>query len=260
MKKCFLFVLVLYLYPVYGQMDYYEKVAKEILKNESFKIQYVFEGEIIKIEIYGGDTSGKHFTASDMIWDINRQCSTYRMRNDGPVAYSIATIKIDRLYKGIGIKDTIKIITTDKSGWFDIRIIDKDTQVNYSRVLPECVLPSFNNIFFEQGRVGDKAVFFAYDQHFSFVGTQVKTISSIGFISMHLPNRSANEGYNLVFAHNSGPLAHIGKPNYFFSREEMNCFLRRLPIRKLEFTSTALSEETRNRRKNKRKFKMKYGQ
>ena len=241
-------------------MDYYEKAAKEILKNESSKIQYVFEGEIIKIEIYGGDTSGKRFTTSDMIWDINRQCSTYRLRNNGPVAYSIATIKIDRLYKGAGIKDTIKIVTTDKAGWFDIRIIDKDTQVNYSRVLPECVLPSFNNIFFGQSQKGDKAIFFAYDHHFSFVGTQVKTISSIGFISMHLPNRSANEGYNLVLASNSGPLAHLGKTSYFFSRKEMNCFLRRLPIRKLKFTSTASSGETRNGRKNKRKFKKKYAQ
>lgn len=243
-------ITLFYIVKVSAQHD--SALAASLIADELSKIQYSFEGEIIKAEIYAGDYDGSKLGSSDIIYSSQIGGYTYRQLADGssPICYSIATVRVCQVYKGIGLTDTIKMVTTSRSVVFTISFTGADTSIKYFYGLN----PSDSkNFFIRPDKVGLKSVFFAYNHTYSAISSQIKMPSLIGTIDLHsfnyIPNSTTNP-YARIFAHSTGPLyfAHA----LFYSRQELWDSLENMPILNLNVhgSNTCLTPSSPNQKKN----------
>ncbi len=243
-------MILLFHFKISAQLD--SAYAAALITTELTKIQYTFEGEVIKAEMYAGDYDGSKLRGSDIIYSSQIGGYTYRQLSDGssPICYSIATVKVCQVYKGIGITDTVKIVTTSRSVVFAISFSGADTSINYFYGID----PSDSkNFFIRSDKVGLKSVFFAYNHSYKAISSQIKMPSLIGTIDIHSfnynPNSTTNP-YARIFAHSTGPLyfAHA----LFYSRQELWDSLENIPMLGLNVHSTnvCLPPSGPNQKKN----------
>ena len=74
--------------------DYIQKI-----KDELQEIPYIIEGEVVKVELYGGDDEGNRLSDEYLKWEGGIGY-WYQSNGKRAIGYSKATIKICKIYKG----------------------------------------------------------------------------------------------------------------------------------------------------------------
>ncbi len=202
--------------------------AAALITAEAVKIQYVFEGTIIKVEQYAGNELGNRLPKTDIIPNPNTQAYTYRNLSTGgsPICYSIATIRICQMYKGTLTSDTVKLVSAYRSTMYTIEINGTDTTIDFNQVQNKSRLFRFN-----KGMEGFKMIFFTYNHTFSGISNAIKTCSRIGDINFNTKLFNPNSPFDRdkIFARGTGLLYYNNK-HLFYSRQEVYNFLDSLPI------------------------------
>jgi hypothetical protein len=232
MKKITL-TLVLAIYglfspKLYAQLD--STLVASLVTTELTRIQYVFEGIVVDVDMYAGDDQGNRYTSDDVIWNDRTGGYTYKRGR----CWSIATVVVCQKYKDDGsIGDTIRILTESNGGvQFDITY-DSIGNVIEDVSYFDGPYDAIQHEFFRRGQVGSKQIFFAFDHTYSGVLPQIKILSIIGGIDLHIwgdPYSSLD--YDTIFAKSLGVFAFSKR--LFASREEMYEFLEEIPILNLD--------------------------
>lgn len=204
--------------------------AAALITAEAVKIQYVFEGTIIRIEQYAGNEVGNRLPKTDIIPNPLME-GYYKYRNlstgGSPICYSIATVRICQMYKGTLTADTVKLVSAHARTNYYIQINGTDTNIQYDQVHG---IHGDYVLRFKKGMEGYKNVFFTYNHTFTGISNAIKTCSKIGGIVFNtkLYNPNSTIERERIFAHGNG-LFTFGK-HYFYSRQEVYNFLDSLPI------------------------------
>ena len=96
-------------------------------------VPYIFEGVIEKVEIFAGDKSGNKLPNSAARWE-NGIAYFYQPDGSEAIGYSLATIKLCKIYKGSDIEseDKVCILTTSQEMQVFQQIYNGDTILNYT--------------------------------------------------------------------------------------------------------------------------------
>lgn len=142
----------------------------EQLNQEITNIPYVFQGEIVDVEIYPGDNEGNRLTDENLVYEKNGEAYYVQPDGSGAVGYSIATIQICQVYKGNTLlsKESVQIVTSSRylNFWKTVdgklRYVDN---INSVRVMYKdgCRNPenSGHNVW-KPNHIGQKYVFFSH--------------------------------------------------------------------------------------------------
>lgn len=235
MKKITLIIAAVFIAMIKLSAQIDSAFAAGLITTEAMKIQYVFEGQVVKAEMYAGDLEGHRLHRSDMVYDASAGGISYAKLSDGgsPVCYSIATIRVCQVYKGVGITDTIKILTANRAVQFSVKVSGSDTTINY------IFMPNGfeGKTFIKSGMVGFSAIFFAYNHTYLGVSSSIKILSTIGNIDFHTKryNPSSYDPADRVFASSTGALFYAHAK--FYSREELYDSLANMPLLGLNVSS-----------------------
>jgi hypothetical protein len=208
-------------------------LAVELITAEVTKIQYVFEGTIIKIELYPGDEEGNRIDTTIRIWQSKFGAFGYPNLSNGkrPYVYSIATIRVCQVYKGgENVYDTMKVITREDNVYISLEPDSNSNLVpKYNWGIPSRDL-IFRDQFYKPEREGERQIFFAFNHSYIGVSTNIKILSAIGEINFWLyrydPYSEIEADH--IFASSGGPLFYVH--NFFYSREEIYDFLEEIPL------------------------------
>lgn len=125
--------LLFFLFLLSGGLYSQSMNCVDAINSNIKKIPYVFEGEVVSVEIFAGDDRGNKLPRSSAKW-VGEMAHFYDSTGKKAQGYSMATIKICKVYKGKFKKGTETIKVLAKSG--GLRSIylhksGKDTILNY---------------------------------------------------------------------------------------------------------------------------------
>lgn len=263
MKKiAILLVVILAVYSSMAQITDSSSAARYI-KVELTKIQYVFDGEIINVDLYAGDSAGNRLDTTTIVWNNSLRQYEFPKLIDGggPYGYSIATVKVCQVYKGgKSVNDTMRILTRNRYTYFAWGYNTSGNLIRIRHVFHnDMCFGSVREAFFTPGMEGTKQVFFAYNHSYSALPSYLKILSIIGGISFHVTRYDPNsdDPGDLVMAGSLGMLQNIHP--LFYSRQEIYDFLKSIPMLRLDVNSTKTcntnSLEIKRKAKNKREVK-----
>lgn len=203
-------------------------IAQRIM-TEANKIEYVFEGTIIRVVQYAGDENGFRINKNKIIPDPNvigrTGFYTYSPMPDGgpPLCYSIATIKICQMFKGNYTIDTIQLVSVNETNVYKIKINGLDTTIVYIQENDKK-----REIRFKKGMEGYKAVWFVHNHNIPAISNAIKLSSRIGGLGFnYYSHDSAYTGK--VYAMPTGLLDYY-KHQLLLNRTEMLNYLKDLPL------------------------------